>query len=105
MSRIYESGGNDVGIFRRIYELQLKMGSDMTFKCEIKIHYKNKEAAKAVADSIKIDDYGYASTDVVGNTIVSTIGATTLRGLLRSVDDYLACASVSERVVRNIKDE
>lgn len=77
----------------------------MTFKCEIEIHYKNKEAAKAVADSIKIDDYEYANTSVIGNTIASTITASSLRGLLRSVDDYLSCASVSERVIGNIGDK
>ncbi|MFA5771583.1 MAG: KEOPS complex subunit Pcc1 [Thermoplasmata archaeon] len=77
----------------------------MTFKCEIKIRYKNKETVKAVADSIKIDDYDYANTRIVGRTIVSTIKSTSLKGLLRSVDDFISCASVSEKVIGNIKDK
>jgi len=71
----------------------------MKATCELTIECTNSETAKNILGSITIDDQGFVHSTRKGNTIQATIEATSVASLLHTLDDYLACASVAEKIV------
>ena len=61
------------------------------------LRFRDAAAAKAVADSVSLDDAGYIRTTRKGATITATAAADGPLPLLHTLDDYLACVSVAER--------
>ncbi len=61
------------------------------------LSFKDAATAKAVADSVSLDDQGYIRTARKGSTITATAAADGPLALLHTLDDYLACVSVAER--------
>jgi tRNA threonylcarbamoyladenosine modification (KEOPS) complex Pcc1 subunit len=71
----------------------------MKIECTLEIEYKDKETAAKILKSIKVDDYDFVSSKQIDNFIVAEIKTKSISSLLHSIDDYLACLSVAERVV------
>lgn len=71
----------------------------MKARCILTIECRSAEAAKKVLRSITIDDQGFVQSKRKGNTIEATMEASSVSSLLHTLDDYLACASVAEKIV------
>ena len=59
--------------------------------------FDDTASAEAVAASVAHDDEGYLRTTRRGRTLIAEASAEGPMGLLRTLDDYLACISVAER--------
>ena len=59
--------------------------------------FPDAATAKAVAESVSLDDRGSIRTRRKGATIIATAAADAPMSLLHTLDDYLACVSVAER--------
>ena len=69
----------------------------MRARATLTLKFPDARTAKAVADSVSLDDDGYIRTRRTGATITATATADGPMPLLHTLDDYLACVSVAER--------
>jgi len=69
----------------------------MKSRATLTLTFPTPTAAKAVADSVSLEDQGYIRTRRQGAMIIATATAEAPMSLLHTLDDYLACVSVAER--------
>ena len=72
----------------------------MQASCRLELAYGSKKQADLVARSLKVDDETYITTRVEGRTLVAEAHADSFRSLLHTLEDYLACIAVAERLLR-----
>ncbi len=77
----------------------------MTVECTLSLEFRSAEEAHRVLESVRLDDEGFVRSTVTGNRLVASMSASTVSSLLHTVDDYLACVSVAEGVVRKKEPE
>ncbi len=68
-------------------------------RCRLSLQFDSHEAAEKVQRSVELDNLGYLSSKVVGKEIVAEVSSESLKSLLHTVDDFLACAGVATRIV------
>lgn len=68
-------------------------------RCHLRLEYASPDEAEKVHRSVELDNQDYISTRVVGNAIHADVTSASLSSLLHTLDDFLACASVADRVV------
>ena len=73
----------------------------MQIRCKLTLEYGDEKTARIVYDSVRIDDEEFVDTRLDKNRIVATITARSTGSLLHTLNDYLACISVAEKVVDN----
>lgn len=56
------------------------------------------EAAR-ILKAVELDNEDYISTKLEGNRILAEIRAPSLNSLLHTLDDFMSCTSVAEKVV------
>ena len=71
----------------------------MKIQCEITIECKKKSDAEKILKSVKIDDQQYVKSQIKDNTLIAQIESNTVPSLLHTLDDYLACVSIAEKIV------
>lgn len=69
-------------------------------QCRIELTYRSAGDARRVAASLRVDDGAFIATRVRGRTMSADAEADSPRGLLHTLEDYLACVSVAENVLR-----
>ncbi len=67
--------------------------------CEILLEFPSGDAAAKVLRSVESDNDDYVGARLAGNTIAVSIGAESLNSLLHTLDDFLACVSVSQKII------
>lgn len=67
--------------------------------CDLILGYSANEEAEKVHRSVELDNMGYIRTRVEGSTITARIEADSLNSLLHTLDDFLVCAGVAEKIV------
>jgi 23S rRNA C2498 (ribose-2'-O)-methylase RlmM len=72
----------------------------MKASCTLTIECKDAEAAKKVLRSITGDDLGFVRSTVKGKILEAVIESASVSSLLHTLDDYLACVSVAESIVK-----
>lgn len=72
----------------------------MKVSCELVLDFKDEETAEKILQSIKVDDFDFVSSQISGKTLKSTIESKSVSSLLHTLDDYLACLSVAEKIVK-----
>lgn len=77
----------------------------MTVECTLSLEFKSVEEARRVLESVRHDDDGFVTSQVVGRRLEASMSASSVSSLLHTVDDYLACVSVAEGVVRKKEPE
>jgi tRNA threonylcarbamoyladenosine modification (KEOPS) complex Pcc1 subunit len=70
-------------------------------RCVIVLEFASPAEAEKVHKSVELDNQGYISTRVVGNSIHAEVMSSSLNSLLHTLDDFLACAGVAKKVVSN----
>jgi len=68
-------------------------------RCVLVLEFASPSEAEKIHKSIELDNLGYISTKVVGNAIHAEVTSTSLNSVLHTLDDFLACVSVAEKVV------
>lgn len=72
----------------------------MTIECKLKITYPDKKTTETILKSLKVDDVSFVTSTIKNHTQLQVhIQAKTLPSLLHTLDDYLACLTVAEKIV------
>ena len=72
----------------------------MKIHCKMLFEYKNKKIAENIAKSIRIDNYQFVKTKTKENKIISEIESESLPSMLHTIDDYLSCVGVAEKMIK-----
>ncbi len=67
--------------------------------CNLRLEFATPAEAEKIHSSVAIDNQGYLTSRVEDRAIVAEIRADSLNSLLHTLDDFLACTSVAERIV------
>jgi len=67
--------------------------------CNLTIEFDSKEKTDKVLRSIKVDDFNFVLSKRKGNKIETKIESKSVSSLIHTLDDYLACISVAEKIV------
>jgi hypothetical protein len=71
----------------------------MKITCTIQCGYTSKKHAEQILHSIKVDDLDFVTSFVKRNILTASIQSTSVSSLIHTLDDYLACVSVAEKIV------
>jgi len=71
----------------------------MKVSCKLEIDFDTIEKAENVFKSIKVDDFNFVSSKIDSKKLEAKIEADSISSLLHTIDDYLACVSVAEKIV------
>jgi tRNA threonylcarbamoyladenosine modification (KEOPS) complex Pcc1 subunit len=75
----------------------------MKINCKLILEFENEKIAKTVYSSVKIDDLDFVKSMVENRKIVAKIKSNSIGSLLHTLDDYLACIGVAEKVAQSNK--
>jgi len=70
-------------------------------KCTLRLEFENSESAKKVHSAVELDNEGYLKSRVDGPFIHAEIEAESLKSLLHTLDDFLSCTAVAEKMMGN----
>ena len=73
--------------------------SESRIVCEITLEFPSREHAMRVLRAVETDNEGYVQAELHGCGLTTRIEATSLKSLLHTLDDFLACVSVADKVV------
>jgi len=76
----------------------MKLNDTTGHTCELIFEFGSEEEARLVARSVSIDNPDFISLEVVGKTLKSRIEAPSLTSMINSLDDYLACLALAEKL-------
>jgi len=68
-------------------------------RCSLRLEFPSKEIAEKIHSSVSLDNEGYLQARLDGNVIIAEIEAQSLNSLLHTLDDFLTCTGVAERVI------
>lgn len=71
----------------------------MKVYCNLIIEYDSPEITEKILRSIKVDDFDFVNSKLNGKKLVSKIESKSVSSLIHTLDDYLACISVAEKIV------
>ena len=71
----------------------------MKVECDLVIEFDDSEKTKSVLESIKVDDFTFVDSKALDNKITAHIESKSVPSILHTIDDYLACISVAEKVL------
>jgi len=71
----------------------------MKITCTLTFDYKKKHHAEQILKATKVDDDLFVTAQVSGNTLKATIESDSFSSMVHTLDDYLACVSVAEKIV------
>ena len=65
----------------------------------MRLGFSSEAEARKILDAVELDNQGYVDTKVEGSSILADIKANSLNSLLHTIDDFLSCTSVAEKVI------
>ena len=71
----------------------------MKNKCKIVLDYKSKQIIENILKSIEVDNYNFVQTKIEDNKLIAEIESISVSSLIHTLDDFLACVSVAEKIV------
>ena len=71
----------------------------MKVKCNLSIEYDSSDKTEKVIRSIKVDNFNFVLSKQNNNKIETKIESKSISSLIHTLDDYLACISVAEKIV------
>lgn len=71
----------------------------MNISCNLSIEYNDSDKASKILQSIKVDDFDFVESKVQGKMLKADIQSKSVSSLIHTLDDYLACLSVAEKIV------
>ncbi|UCH72177.1 MAG: hypothetical protein JSW62_01115 [Thermoplasmatales archaeon] len=71
----------------------------MKASCDLIIEYDDVKKVKNILKSIEVDDFDFVKSKVNMKKIEAHIESSSVSSLIHTLDDYLACISVAEKIV------
>jgi len=71
----------------------------MKFTCDVVIEYDDIKKTENVSRSIEVDNLGFVESQINGRQLEAHIESKSISSLIHTLDDYLACVSVAEKIV------
>ena len=71
----------------------------MKAKCKITIDFDDTKKVKNILKAIEVDNFQFVKTQIKGKTLEAEIENKSVPSLLHTLDDYLSCVSVAEKIV------
>ena len=71
----------------------------MKVTCDVVIEYDDVKKTENVSRSIEVDNLGFVESQINGRQLEAHIESKSISSLLHTLDDYLACISVAEKIV------
>lgn len=71
----------------------------MKAACDITLEYKDEETTDYILKSIKVDNLDFVNSKKSKNKLITHIESNSISSLLHTLDDYLACVSIAEKIV------
>ena len=71
----------------------------MKVQCNITLDFRNREETEKILRSIKVDDFDFVESKIIDNRIETKIESKSVSSLIHTLDDYLSCVSVAEKIV------
>jgi tRNA threonylcarbamoyladenosine modification (KEOPS) complex Pcc1 subunit len=71
----------------------------MKAACDVVIEYETEEKARVVLQAIEVDNMDFVSCKVQKGKLQAHIKSQSVSSLRHTLDDYLACVTVADRVV------
>ena len=71
----------------------------MKVTCNVVIEYDDVKKTETVLKSIEVDNLGFVKSQTNGRQLEAHIESKSISSLLHTLDDYLACVSVAEKIV------
>ncbi|HDM25111.1 hypothetical protein B6U70_02305 [Euryarchaeota archaeon ex4484_162] len=75
----------------------------MKINCKLTLEFENEAIAKTIYSSVKIDDHDFIDSTVDKNRIIAKTNSSSVGSILHTLDDYLACISVAEKITQSNK--
>ena len=72
----------------------------MKITCKMLFEYKNKKNAENIAKTVGVDNYIFVKTKTKDNKIISEIESKSISSMLHTIDDYLSCVGVAEKMIK-----
>ena len=70
----------------------------MEISCKLILDFKDSKQAKTVYKAVTIDNDGFIESHIEDNKIIAYIKSKSITSLTHTIDDYLACISVAEKI-------
>lgn len=71
----------------------------MRVRCKLELNYSDARFADIVYRSVKVDDERFVKSSLDGNKLIAEIESDSAGSLLHTLDDYLACISIAEKIL------
>ncbi len=71
----------------------------MKVTCDVVIEYGDVKKTGNILKSIEVDNLGFVKSQTNGKYLEAHIESKSISSLLHTLDDYLACVSVAEKIV------
>ncbi len=71
----------------------------MEIECELVFEYDTHEKAERVYKAVELDNEGFVEARVEGTRMIARVNAKNLSSLKHTLDDYLVCVSMAERIM------
>jgi len=68
-------------------------------QCRLRLEFLSSDEARKIHNAVELDNMGYIKTKVEGSSVMAEIEASSLNSLLHTLDDFLSCTSVAEKVI------
>ena len=72
----------------------------MNIECTITFHYESNKQARAIQKALAIDDESFVTSTIKDSTLIAHIESTALPSFLHTLDDYLACVTIAEDIMK-----
>ncbi len=92
-------GLSEVCGHRSLYEVILRAWDSMKITCRLEFNYDSNEDAEAVAKAVEVDNYKFVKTTLEGDRMISIAESESIPSLIHTLDDFLSCVGVAEKVV------
>lgn len=70
------------------------------YKCKLVFRYSSKRACTLINKALSIDNYQFVMTKIDNKKLVSDITSRSISSLLHTLEDYLNCVNVAEKVAK-----
>jgi tRNA threonylcarbamoyladenosine modification (KEOPS) complex Pcc1 subunit len=71
----------------------------MEIECELVFEYDSPEKAERILKAVELDNEDFVEARVEDCRIISNVRAKNLSSLKHTIDDYLVCISMAEKLV------
>jgi hypothetical protein len=77
----------------------MTQGEQPRARCVLTLEFPSSAEAENVHESVRLENEGYLESAVEGNVLRAEADADSLKSLLHTLDDFMACVGVAHGIV------